>query len=247
MRTLLALTITLFAIASAAPAQTQADRQLARVQNKLGWEQMAAESWESAARYFQNAIDIDPAFEIPHYGLGRANMALKKFPAAVSAYVRCRDLFRAQAGKTFTNQQEAQRYRRDRLAEIDEQIRQIQSGPNTAAKAELARQWQDTRRDLQEALQRGGDASLQSQVPAWLSLALGSAYFRSGQLSDAEREYKAAIAADRRAGEAHSNLAVVYFETQRYDLAHTSLQEAKKSGFKVNPELERSIREKAKP
>lgn len=230
--------------AATAAAQTPADRQRARVQNRLGWEQMTAESWESAAKYFQNAIEIDPAFEIPLYGLGRANMALKKFPAAVAAYSRCRDLYRAQAGKIFTNQQDAQRYRRDRLVEIDEQIRQIQVGPQTVARADMLRQWQNTRRDVQEALQRGGDASIESVVPAWLSLALGSAYFRSGQMSDAEREYKATIAADSRAGEAHNNLAVVYLETGRIREADASLRAAKKAGFKVNPQLEQAIKDR---
>jgi tetratricopeptide (TPR) repeat protein len=244
MRTLLALTIALATLASTVAAQTPADRERARAQNRLGWEQMTSESWESAARYFQSAIDIDPAFEIPHYGLGRANMALKKFPAAVAAYARCRDLYRAQAGKIFTNQQEAQRYRRDRLTEIDEQIRQIQSGPQTVARIDLLRQWQDTRRDVQERLQRGGDTTLEANVPAWLSLALGSAYFRSGQLSDAEREYKAAIAADTRAGEAHSNLAVVYLETGRITEADAAIRAAKKAGFKVNPQLEQAIKDR---
>ena len=37
-----------------------------------------------------------------------------------------------QAGKQFSNQQEAQQYRRDQLKEIDEVIRQYQSGPQTA-------------------------------------------------------------------------------------------------------------------
>ena len=246
MRTLLALTLAVATIGSGVSAQTPADRERARIQNRLGWEQMSAESWESAAKYFQNAIDIDPAFEIPHYGLGRANMALKRFPAAAAAYVRCRDLFRAQAGKIFSSQQEAQRYRRDRVTEIDEQIRRIQSGPQTPATADLLRQWQNTRRDVQEALQRGGDASIESVIPPWLSLALGSAYFRSGHMSDAEREYKAAIATDSRAGEAHNNLAVVYLETGRIADADAALRAAKKAGFKVNPQLEQAIKDRMK-
>ena len=246
MRTLLALTLAAATIGSGISAQTPADRERARIQNRLGWEQMTAESWERAAKYFQSAIDIDPAFEIPHYGLGRANMALKKFPAAVVAYARCRDLYRAQAGKVFSNQQEAQRYRRDRLTEIDEQIRRIQSGPQTPATADLLRQWQNTRRDVQEALQRGGDASIESTIPSWLSLALGSAYFRSGQMADAEREYKVAIASDSRAGEAHNNLAVVYLETGRIAEADASLHAAKKAGFKVNPQLEQEIKDRLK-
>ena len=231
---------------SALPAQTSADREKARVQNRLGWDDMKNEAWEKAARAFQNAIDIDPTFEIPYYGLGRADLALKKFVDAIAAYEKCRELYRDHAGRQFSNSQEAQRYRNDRMIEIDEQIRLTQSGPLTAARSDLLRQLQNVKKDLQESIQRGNNMSIATPVPAYVSLALGSAYFRSGRLADAEREYKATIETDRRSGEAHSNLAVVYLETQRFDLALSSIQAAKKTGFKVNPELEKAVRSKTK-
>ena len=81
-------------------------------------------------------------------------------------------------------------------------------------------------------------------MPPWVSLSLGSAYFRSGKMADAEREYKAAIAVDSRFGEAHNNLAVVYLETNRMAEAEAALKDAKKAGFKVNPQLEQAIKEK---
>lgn len=226
-------------------AQSKTDRERARVQNALGWDDMKAEAWERAAKSFENAIAIDPSFEIPHYGLGRASMALKQFPAAIAAYERCRDLYRAQAGRVFTNQQEAQRYRRDRLVELDEQVRQVQTMPPTTQTADMMRQLQNQRRDIQDRIQRGSDVTMDSAVPAYVSLALGSAYFRAGRLADAEAEYKAAIKIDSKSGEAHSNLAVVYFESARYADAAASLQAAKKTGFKVNPELEKAIRARA--
>lgn len=243
MRKLLAVTLIL-AAGFGAIAQDRSSRERARVQNKLGWEDMKAEAWARAAKSFQSAIEIDPEFEIPYYGLGRANMALKKFDAAVVALERCRNLYRAQASRQFTNAQEAQRYRRDRITEIDEQLRQVQSMRPTAATADLIRQLQNQRRDIQESIQRGDNMSLESIVPAFVSLSLGSAYFRVGRLSDAEREYKATIQTDSRSGEAHSNLAVVYLETGRYAEAAASLQAAKKAGFRVNPELEKAVRER---
>lgn len=247
MRGSIAIVLVVAALAPpAVAAQSGNERDRARLQNKLGWEEMAAEQWDKAARSFQNAIDIDPSFEVPHYGLGRANMALKKFVAAIDAYERCRNLYRAQAGRVFSNQQEAQRYRRDRLTEIDEQVRQVQAMPPTTATADLMRQLQNQRRDIQESIQRGNNVDIESSVPAYVSLALGSAYFRSGRLRDAEQEYKAAIASDSRAGEAHNNLAVVYLETERFALALESIEAAKKTGFKVNPELEKAIRSRAK-
>ena len=243
MRSPIAIAI-IVAAAVAGTAQTRADRERARVQNKLGWEAMSSEAWEEAARSFQNAIDIDPLFEIPHYGLGRANMSLKKFDAAIAAYERSRNLYRAQAGRRFANAQDAQRYRRDRLTEIDEQLREVQSRPMLRGSADMIRQLQNQRRDIQEAIRRGDDMTIAANVPAYVSLALGSAYFRAGRLDDAEREYKATVAADSRSGEAHSNLAVVYLETGRIAEAHAALQSAKKTGFRVNAQLEKAIEDR---
>jgi tetratricopeptide (TPR) repeat protein len=244
MRHVLILFITVLTVAAPATSQTRADRERARVQNKLGWEDMRHEAWEKAARSFQAAIDIDPLFEVPFYGLGRAQMALKNFRAAITAYERCRDLFQNQASRRFANAQEAQRYRRDRITEIDDQIRQVQSVRQTPQTLDMLRQLQNQRRDVNENITRGDDVSLGSTVPAYVSLALGSAYFRAGRLVDAEREYKATIQADDRSGEAHSNLAVVFLETGRFELAKQSLQAAKKTGFKTNQELERLINER---
>ena len=78
-------------------------------------------------------------------------------------------------------------------------------------------------------------------VPAGFSMALGSAYFRLNQLTDAEREYKAAVEVDPAFGEAHNNLAVVYLVTGRSAEADAELKAAEKAGFRVNPRLKDDI------
>lgn len=235
--------VTLVAV-SAAAAQSPDDRRLARIQNQLGWKQMTAERFEGAARSFQQAIDIDKNFEDAYYGLGRANLSLKKFVSAIAALTTCRDIYLSRAGKQFANQQDAQRARNDRLTEIDEQIRQVQAMPATLPQQDLLRQLNNQRRDIQNALTHGSSLSIDATVPPWVSLSLGSAFFRSGRMADAEREYKATLATDPRAGEALNNLAVVYLETNRIAEAEASVKEAKKAGFKVNPQLEQAIKEK---
>ena len=42
---------------------------------------------------FQQAIDIDPTFEMAYYALGRATMPQKNYAEAVSALRKCRDLY----------------------------------------------------------------------------------------------------------------------------------------------------------
>lgn len=230
----------------AAITQTSQDRERARPHYRSGWQFMRLEAWDDAAKAFQRAIDIDPEFEDAYYSLGRANMGLKKYADAIAAYTKSRDLYRAQAGRMFTNQQEAQRYRQDRLMELDEVLRSLQTGPQTMRIQEQARRVQEQRRQIQQYMERGANITVHNSVPAFVSLALGSAYFRAGKLADAEREYKAAIDADPKTGEAHSNLAVVYFETERYADAERALSAAEKAGFKVNPQLRQDIKDKAR-
>jgi tetratricopeptide (TPR) repeat protein len=247
MRLLCVVLLVLVATASPILGQTPGDRQKARIANKTGWDLMKAEAFEKAVIAFQQSIELDPTFEMSFYGLGRAHLALKQFVSAISALSRCRDLYIAQVGRQFSNQQEAQRYRQDRITELDDMIRQLQSAPQSVAVQDQLRQVQEQKRQIQEFITRGNNSmTITSGVPAWVSLSLGSALFRSGKLADAETEYKAAISTDPRSGEAHNNLAVVYLETNRVNEALASINAAKKTGFKVNPELEQAIRERAK-
>jgi tetratricopeptide (TPR) repeat protein len=246
VRTILTLVTLALSASLTIAAQGQPDRARARVPYAIGFEHMKSEQWEKAAAAFQQAIDIDKEFELAYYMLGRADMALKRFVAASVSMRRCKELYLAQAGKQFSSAQEAQRYRNDRLIEIDELIRQAQSGPATGRSADQLRQLQEQRRELQDVVSRGNNMTITTGVPAWVSLSLGSAYFRSGKLADAEREYKEAIATDSRSGEAHSNLAVVFLETGRIAEADAEIKEAKKAGFKVNPQLEQDVKDRLK-
>lgn len=244
MRQILALALAALTVAGPAAAQNTPERERARPHNRQGWELMSAESFERAAQSFQQAVAIDNTFEDAFYGLGRAQIALKQYVAAIATLTECRKLYIAQVGRHFTSQQDAQRYRQDRITEIDEQVRQVQTMPPSPQQQNLLRQLNNQRRDIQSAIARGNDMGIDASSPPWVSLSLGSAFFRSARLADAEREFKAAIDTDSKFGEAHNNLAVVYFETNRIAEAEASLKNAKKAGFRVNPQLEQAIRER---
>ena len=152
-----------------------------------------------------------------------------------------------QGGRQYSNAQERQRNRDTRLREIDEVIRTYQSAPQTPQVMDAVRQLLNQRREIEEAMSRGNsNMTVNLAVPAYVSTALGSAYFRSGNLAAAEKEYKAAVEADGKAGEAYSNLAVVYMETGRLNDAEKSINAAEKVGFKVNPQLKEEIKNRRK-
>jgi tetratricopeptide (TPR) repeat protein len=242
-RLMIGLTLAFLAITTAAAVEQQqgGDRNRAMVQYKLGFENMRAEQWAEAAKSFQQAIDIDPTFDLAYYMLGRVRMSQRQYVEAIGAFTKAREISLSQAGRQFANAQERQRDRRERISQIDEMVRQLRQGPQTAQVQDQIRQFEERRRQLQETIQQGNDISVDATVPPFVSLSLGSAYFRSGNRAEAEKYYKEAIAADPRSGEAHNNLAVVYFETGRVEEAEKEISLAEKTGFKVHPQLKADI------
>jgi Tfp pilus assembly protein PilF len=233
------------ASAAPQPANRQASaRERAREPYVAGLEQMRSEDFAAARKSFEAAIEIEPAFELAHYMLGRVHLAQKAYGPAAAALTRARDLYVSQASRQFVDKQEAQRHRRDRIAEIDGLISNLQGvTPQTFQIREQIRQLEERKRQVQD-LDRAKDLTPDKVVPAFVSLSLGSAYFRSGKVAEAEQAYVAAVAADPKTGEAHNNLAVVYFQTGRYSEAKAAVRAAEKAGVKVHPELKAEINAK---
>lgn len=210
---------------------------------RLGQDALHSEHFDVAEQEFQKAAKLDPTLELAPYGLGQVYMATKRYRPAVASYERCREVFQTNAITVVGDQMVHEQRIDDQIKALeDEQRLYQQPGKNansTAARANL--QQLDMRlRAMKDAKHRTGGGP--EPTPAWISLALGSAYFRSDALSDAEREYRAAIAVDPKLGEAHNNLAVVCMLTRRYRDAEAEVAAAEKCGFKVNPKLKEDLR-----
>jgi tetratricopeptide (TPR) repeat protein len=213
---------------------------------QAGEEQMQAESFEAAAAEFKKAVSLDPSFVLAHYSLGQAYMALRRYPDAVSAYESCRDVLQHENGLDEKARGALQRQREDEITELRRSMQRMGSGQIKGVDAEQENiKLEERIRFLENANQSGRDERF--QVPAEISLALGSAYLRSGQHPEAERAYVDATKADPKLGAAWNNLAVVYLQTGRLDDARKALGRAKKAGFTVNPRLEQDIEHPKKP
>ena len=149
---------------SAAQSSTSANGRALR-QDRLGGNTCATEAWPSAANLSSTRSTSIPSSRMRYYGLGRAQHGDEEVAEAIAAYVKCRDLYRAQAGKKFTNSQEAQRYRQDRLTEIDEQIRMTQTGPQSLTSQDRVRQLQDQRRQIQDYISRAATSASKTLSP----------------------------------------------------------------------------------
>jgi tetratricopeptide (TPR) repeat protein len=175
-----------------------------------------------------------------HYGLGQVYMGTRRFPAAVKAFLACREAFVANSALLLTRDLAAQRQLDDQIRILEDEKTLMATGRVksmlSGGPAELDRRITDLRS------RRFRDAKVLPVTPAWISLALGSAYFRSGSMTDAEREYRETLKADPKIGEANNNLAVVYLETGRFSEADAAIKAAEKSGFRVNPQLKEDVK-----
>jgi tetratricopeptide (TPR) repeat protein len=214
-------------------------RQAALEHYREGERHMRSEKWDVAEREFRAAIVQDPLLTLAHYSLGQTYMATRRYPDAVSAFTACNEAYMALAGLAVTDSAIVDQRRDDEIRELRDTITAYQSGLAKSLQAQnTVLRLENRLQELERQKQRGPSSM---ELPAGFSLALGSAYFRSGKLAEAEREYLQAIKANPRMGEAHNNLAVVYMMTGRVQDAESAIKAAEKAGFSVNPQLKKDI------
>jgi tetratricopeptide (TPR) repeat protein len=215
-----------------------------------GWGLMRSEDWAGAVKEFQQVIDIDPKFALAYYSLGRGEMGLRHFSKAIEAYTKCRELYVAGGGESFTNQLNRTRYLEDRILEQTMALQEAQQagGIKQASGSQqlYIQELKNTIKHLEQQRDSSQNVVIDTSVPYFVPMALGAAYFRSGKIEDAEREYKAAIDANSASGETHNNLAVLYMTTGRLEEATSEVRLAEKTGFKVNPQFKEDLEDKRK-
>jgi tetratricopeptide (TPR) repeat protein len=227
----------------AGPAAAQVADELSRRQAlqhfRRGQELMIAERYDQAVAEFTTATELDPLLTLAHYGRGQGFMALKRYASAVQAFLGCRSAYEQIADLRQRDIATANILRTDEINELRDSMRRMQS--EVRVNAMTAHRIAQRLEEL-EAFGKGGTVFTEAfRVPAELSLALGSAYFRNRQTQDAEREWKAAVAANPKLGEAHNNLAALYAMTERKLEARQSVAAAERAGFRVNPRLKADI------
>ena len=229
---------------AAAPVSEQAHRE-ALDHYRAGQALLLAENLAPAEQEFRIAIKLDPLLVLAHYSLGQVYMGMKQYPDAVKAFIACRqahlDIAALQASDSVRTYQ---RYDEE-IRELRDSVRTIRSGVLKLQQPELSILKLENRiNDLENSKRRA--SSIPGEVPAELSLALGSAYFRSGALVDAQREYAAALKVNPRFGEAHNNLAVVLMLQGSLPEAGEHLKSAEKAGFQVNPQFKADLEKRLK-
>jgi tetratricopeptide (TPR) repeat protein len=207
---------------------------------RAGQEFLTSERYDRAAEEFTAAIQLDPLLTLAHYGLGQSYMALKRYASAIQAYIGGRAAYERIADLRQRDEAEGNRLQADEINELRDSMRRVQSG-QVVVNAGTAHRIQQRLEEL-ETMRRGKNFGPAFRVPAELSLALGSAYYRNGQVQEAEREWLAAVSVNSKLGEAHNNLAALYMMSGRKQQAEEAVKAAERARFRVNPQLKEDIR-----
>jgi tetratricopeptide (TPR) repeat protein len=234
-------------LAAASPAQDLLEQQRleeSRRHYRAGEEYMLSEAFEQAAREFKSATELDPSFVLAYYSLGQARMALKRYPEAIVAYTLGRDLIVREASLDRRAKADLDRRRRDEIHELEESLVRVRMGHVKGARPDGHQQIALEQRIsvLKDQQMRGDDRGI--RVPAELSLGLGSAHFRLGQMDPAEQNYRAALAVDGKMGAAHNNLAVICMLTGRFDEAQREIKAAERAGFAVSSQFKDDLKQR---
>jgi len=234
-----ALLLALVLVHPAAGRTADAVQQKRAVEHcRKGEEKLRAEQWDKAVEEFQNAVALEPTLVLAHFGMGQAYMALKNYAEAVAAFTGARSAFFQIVSSKMAD--------RMRMADAGLQMLDeyknltgvdgrgnVQSGVN---------QRLNVLRDIELAKRQEDGGPL---PPAEISLSLAGAWFRQGNLAEAEKENRAALASRPEYGQAHNNLAVIYMMTGRIPDARAEVDKAEKGGFAVNPKLKEELARRA--
>ncbi len=213
-----------------------------------GLRRLSSEDFEEAEEEFKAALRIDPLLVLAHYGLGQTYMAMRRYPDAVVAYFDCKEAYLKAAADQHGRTLEGQSRREDQIRGMRDTIRELRGRLNQplsdVRRARIMAQIQNLEGAIDGVGRLRGRDFHPSEVPAEFSLALGSAFFRAGQLDEAEHEYRAAVKVNPKYGEAHNNLAVIYMMAGRLDEAERHMKLAEKTGLRVNPDLKEELKKR---
>lgn len=246
----LAFLATIFFLPPGALTASDRDQQQAMKHYRAGTEALSHEQYDQAEQEFRLATKLDPLLVGAHHGLGQTMMATKRYPEAVEAFIAAREAFARGQQQAASHEMDVQRRLDDQIKALQDDVAAAQrqaSGPNAARVQDAIFRNEDQIKTLRSLRKRGGEGPL--PTPHWLSFALGSAYFRTGDLVKAEAEYRAALTEKPDLGEGHLNLGVVCMLTGRLDEADAEVALADKAGVRVPPGLKDELKKRraAKP
>ena len=233
-------TLIVMLLATTTLVASDSKHDMAIVSLRHGQEALRLEHWQEAEEAFKAAIEYDPLLEMAHYGLGQAYMAEHRYDEAVHAYKDCREVYLKNAAATLADDVEGDRRRDAQVQELRDYRTSLTTGRTATPNVTATLNTLDGQIAQLEMMRKRSTTGAPQTAP-FISTALGSAYFRAGNLTLAEAEWRNALAVDPKIGEVHNNLAVLCMMTERVPEAAEHVKAAEKAGLRVNPQLKQDI------
>jgi len=212
---------------------------LARTHLDKGMKLLEKGSPEEAEVEFLEATRAFPDLADAYIQLGHLSMRRKDYSQGLDRYLQARTALTNLQG--IARRQEVERSRRlqDAMDVLREQIDQLRVSQNPADQSEvnLKMAQMDKLRQEQTKL-RAPDVLL---IPAELPFLIGTARMNLEDYDAAIEDYREALALRSGYGEAHNNLAVIYFYRKDYPLAWEHLRAAEKAGIRINPQFREEL------
>jgi len=222
------------------------NRESALTRFKAGEKAIESSKWPEAEAALVKAVAFDPTLAIAHYGLGQTYMSMQRFPDAVRSFTLARDAFRC-----FPMSAEDRKSRTDEILELREAVRAL----DQRRVKDIAVKWKEANGDvatpgskmrtIRDAEQRLAELerSLKDTDPSppGVTLALGTAFFQTNAIAEAEAAFREVLARDPSSGDAHHNLALVLTITDRLEEAEREITATEKAGVPVHPRLKQEF------
>ena len=226
----------------AADSQEPPDPQklmLARTHLDQGMKLLQKGSDAEAEKEFLEAVRVFPDMADAYVQLGNLSMRRKDYSQALDRFLQARAALTNLQG--ISRRQEVERARRlqDAMDIIREQVDELRFNQDPGAQAEINQKMAELDRLRQEHTKLTSHAEL--QVPPEIPFLIGTARMNLEDYDSAIEDYREALSLRPGYGEAHNNLAVIYFYRKDYPKAWEHLHAAEKAGIRINPQFREEL------
>ena len=135
----------------------------------------------------------------------------------------------------------------DNIAELENEIANLPQASEVGEEGEDRKKRIQTRIDEIKKQIANIDTQLnlplprEEEIPAEYCYLNGNIYFKMKKFQEAHDQYQETITLDPKHGDAHNNLASLYFQVKQYQKAMDYLNQAEENGAKVNPEFKKAV------
>lgn len=209
---------------------------------------------EESKKIFVDVLGMIPNHTEALFCLGVAHYHTSDLQNASTFLHRAIDEYPAWHEHRFKMKTAHYHYAQSRITEIEYQMRQLLGDANYniyrngglrglhSVPREDAARIISLQRELTEMEEVLLPNPTKAVTPAKYHYQAGNCLLRLKKYNEAHQQYMNAIATDPKHGEAHNNLAYIYFLAKKYEKAWEHLQSAKRYGAKVNPQAEAQLK-----